>query len=400
MSTKFYRKQVFKVVLGSLGLSGCFSDAFANTFTEALVGGKAKLDIRLRYESVDQNNALQDAQAPTLRTRLGYATDDYLGWSAYGEFEDVTVVGDDDYNLPPDTPKTYSVVADPEGSEVNQLFLRYKGIQDSLLTYGRQRIILDNARFVGNVGWRQNEQTYDGIHFSSTALADTKFTYAYLYNINTILATETDTKTHLVNASYSGLAFGSITGYGYFVEFPDASANSSKTLGLRFAGKSDFDGWSLLYAAEFAKQSDYKDGNSSIDGDYSLLELGVRVGGLTAKLGHEVLGEDQYGSFETPLATKHAFNGWTDQFLNTPDGMGLQDTYVLATGSVFDIKLLAIYHQFEADSDGTDFGDEWGLLAVKKFNKHYSAGIKFASYDADTFSVDTDKLWIWFGLQF
>lgn len=316
------------------------------------------------------------------------------------EFVDVTVIGDDDYSLPatPD-PKPYSVIADPEGTEVNRVSISYGGFADTTATFGRQRIILDNARFVGNVGWRQNEQTYDAFLVKNTSLSDTTLTYAYLSEVNTITFGETDIEGHLVNASYAGLPIGTITGYGYFLEFPAAPTTSSKTLGVRLSGSQPMGDVTGLYTLEYASQSDYKNGSSLIDADYYLIELGAKFSGVTAKLGYEVLGEDSFSGFETPLATKHAFNGWTDQFLGTPT-TGIQDLYVLATTDVAGVKLLGVYHDYEADTGGADYGDEWGLLASKKFGKHYSAGIKYSSYDADTFGVDTDKLWLWGGLTF
>jgi hypothetical protein len=368
--------------------------------TEALTGGKASVDMRLRYESVDQDNALKDADAITLRTRLGYMTGEFGGASAFVEMEDVTVVGDDDYNLPADSPKTHSVIADPDGTEVNQAFLKYAGLPATEIVYGRQRLILDNARFVGNVGWRQNEQTFDGVKLVNTGLPDTALTYAYIYNVNDIVGDEVDSKNHLLNAAYSGLPFGTITGYAYLLEFPDAPMTSNKTLGLRFDGSTDLGGFKLLYTAEYAGQSDYKDGDSAIDADYTLLELGGTVSGVTAKLGYEVLGGDTFSGFETPLATKHAFNGWTDQFLGTPTD-GLQDRYVTVGGAIAGVKLLAVYHDFESDDTSADYGTEWGLLAVKKFSDNYSAGIKYGSYSAeDGAYVDTDKLWVWGELKF
>ena len=54
----------------------------------------------------------------------------------------------------------FSVVADPENIELNRLQLQYKG-KAVTVTVGRQRINLDDQRFVGAVGWRQNEQTFD-----------------------------------------------------------------------------------------------------------------------------------------------------------------------------------------------------------------------------------------------
>lgn len=382
----------------ALLLAGGFAagtPAWADEFTDAITGGKAKLDLRLRYESVQQDNALKDADALTLRTRLGYETGAFHGFRIYGEFENVAALND---SYSPET-TGYSVVADPSGSEVNQIYLAYKGLPGTEAIFGRQRIIYDNARFVGNVGWRQNEQTYDGFRLVNTSLPDTTLNYAYLYNVDTFTATKLDIAAHLVNATYAGLPFGKLTGYGYFLDFPAAPTTSNKTLGLRFVGDTVFGGVKLSYLAEVAKQTDYKGGNNGIDADYRALELGASLSGVTVKLGYELLGADAFSGFETPLATKHAFNGWADVFLNTPT-TGLEDKYVSVGGKVMGVALAAVYHDFTADTGGADYGTEWDLQATTTFAKHYNAGIKYASYNADTFSVDTDKTWVWVGLSF
>lgn len=387
-------------VLSGIICTALTCPAGAAAFTEALVSGKPELDMRLRYEHVDQDNTLQDADAFTLRTRLGYRTGSFRDFTAYVEMENTTAILGDDYNSTQNGKVQYATVADPEVTEVNQSYLDYAGFRDTLIRAGRQRIVLDNARFVGNVGWRQNEQTYTGALVSNKSLPDTTLTYAYLDEVKGITGTATDVRAHVLNASYSGFDAVTLTGYGYLLDFEDSPQLSQQTWGLRLSGAADLDTFRLLYTAEFARQSDYRDGNGNIDADYRLLEAGVEYAGITGTVGYELLGADNAFSFETPLATKHAFNGWADVFLNTPDGQGLRDMYVMASGSIAGVKLTAVYHDFQADRGGADFGTELDLLAAKKFGKHYTAGIKYASYEADTFSVDTDKFWLWGGISF
>ena len=382
------------------GLSLPLSSQAADTMTKALTGGKANADIRVRYETVEQNNALEDATAVTARTRLGYTTGEYKDFSAFVEMESVSALGDEDYNSKTNGKATYSVIADPTGAEMNQINLSYTGISDTQLKWGRQRLILDNARFVGNVGWRQNEQTLDAFAVINNSLPDTQATYAYVYNVNTITGADTNVEAHVLNVAYSGLSAGKLTGYGYFLDFIDAPTASQQTLGLRFTGKKTLnDSAKLLYTAEYASQSDFKDGASSIDSNYLLGELGASVSGITTKVSYEVLGGDGSYGFSTPLATKHAFNGWSDQFLTTPAD-GLTDLYITVSGKMAGTKLMAVYHDFSSDNGSIDYGTELGLLAAKKFSKNYSAVLKYASYSADTWKVDTDKLWLHGQLKF
>ncbi len=374
-----------------------------DNLTDALTGGKATLDMRVRYEGVAQDNALDDATALTVRTRLGYKTGNFMNVSGFLEMSNVTsLTADEDYNSKTNGNAAYSVIADPTNTIVNRAHLDYTGIADTTLRYGQQRIIYDNARFIGNVGWRQTEQTYTAFRLTNKSLSDTSLDYAYLSNRYTILAGNADLSAHLLNASYDGLSFGKLTGYAYLLEFPDAATSSSKTLGLRFSGATSGD-FKFMYTVEYADQSDYKDGASSIDATYTRLEGGVGISGISVTVGYEILGSNNgnYG-FSTPLATLHGQNGWADQFLSTPAD-GLIDTTLKVAGKLAGVKLVGVYHDYSADEGSADYGSELDFLAAMKFGKNYSVGLKLASYkagDAGTGKVDTDKLWLWAGLTF
>lgn len=386
-----------------------------DAFFEALSGGKVSFSARARYESVDQNNALKDADAYTIRTTLGYKTGDFHGFSAFAEIEDVTELGSDNYNSKTNGETDYSVVADPDGTEVNQAYLQYNGF-DTEVKFGRQEITYRKApfhRFIGNVLWRQNHQSFDAVSLSNTSLADTTINYAYLDEIHTIFGDDFDNGSHikdgdidiaahLVNLQYSGLSIGKLEGYGYFLDYKDKEAISSQTLGLRFNGAQAInDDWKVIYTAEYANQDDYKDGTMD-DQSYYLGEVGAKYKGWLAKVSYELQEGDGTDSFKTPLGTNHAFQGWADQFLTTP-AAGLQDTYVTVVGKVFGAKLVAVYHDFETDKGSDDAGDELDLLLAKTFKKHYTLGMKYSDYDAGKSSVgkvDTEKFWVFGQVKF
>ncbi|MED5432978.1 MAG: hypothetical protein VX920_11630, partial [Pseudomonadota bacterium] len=103
--------------------------------------------------------------------------------------------------------------------------------------------------------------------------------------------------------------------------------------------------------------------------------------------------------FQTPLATKHAFNGWADLFLATPAD-GLEDTFVTVGGKLAGFKLAAIYHDFKSNEGSTDYGTEMDLLVARPIGKHYTVGLKYADYSADDFGADTSKYWAWGELKF
>lgn len=368
----------------------------AATVGESLTGGKVSLDVRYRYEHVAQDNALEDANASTVRSRLGYATDPYRGVGAFLEFENVSLVGDENYNSSVNGKTQYATVVDPKGSEVNQAYLAYDGLPATVLKYGRQRLLLDNHRFVGNVGWRQNEQTFDAFSVVNKSLPKTAITYAHLANVNRITGTDVDMSSDLLNVNYSGFAAGTLAAYAYLLDYTTAVAQSTQTYGLRFSGASKLsDEAKLLYTAEYAQQSDYGDTSVRFDLNYLFAELGGSLRGVSAKLGYEVLEGDGSNAVQTPLATLHAFNGWADQFLVTP-AAGLEDVYLSVGGTAMGIDLLGVYHDYSANQGSGDYGTEWNFQAMKKINKIYTVGAKYAGYRAGDLAgkVDTDKFWL------
>ena len=130
---------------------------------QALREGDAIVDLRARYESVEQGGFASEADALTNRLRAGYQTAPLKGTAflAEGVLVDDLV---DDYNSTTNGQTEYPVVADPtDFAAINRFALINKSLERTTLTFGRQRIVHDDQRFVGNVGWRQNEQTFDGL---------------------------------------------------------------------------------------------------------------------------------------------------------------------------------------------------------------------------------------------
>ncbi|MGB1541558.1 MAG: alginate export family protein, partial [Cycloclasticus sp.] len=365
--------------------------------------GKLTLDTRLRYEDVDDDSAAKDADAFTLRARLGYLTPDFAGFKAFAELESTVPLGDREYRDLRGHGAGYSVIADPDNNELNRGWISYSGFEDTLIKFGRQRIIFDNARFVGNVGWRQNEQTFDALTLANTSLQDTKIVVGYIDTIKTILGTNVEADIPLVNVKYSGLPFGDLSAYGYFIDYDDSTAIDRDTIGLRFKGATAIsDSVKVLYTAEYAQQEIDRATLSDEEVDYYFLEGGLSFAGITAKISHEVQEGSNGVSFRTPLGTNHAFNGWADQFLGTP-GDGLEDTFVTLSTKVAGVKLALIYHEFDAEDSSIDYGDELDFVAVKKINSQLTVLAKYATYsrgDVASGKSDKDKFWLQAEMKF
>lgn len=390
--------RLFKMFL--VGVPLVFGAAFVganDTFIVSPEMGKVNFDARLRYEDVDAASALQDAEALTIRFRLGYLTPTFKGLSAFAELESTTPLGGRDYNDLRGHGADRSVIADPDNNELNQAWVSYAGFDNTLIKLGRQRIIFDNSRFVGNVGWRQNEQTFDALLVENNSLPDTVIAIGFIDDIKGITGTHSDVNAPIVNVKYSGLSFGDINGYGYFLDFDAAAATDRDTLGLRFNGSAAvLDGLKVLYTAEYAQQDIHRAVASDEQLDYYFVEAGFIASGVTIKISREVQEAKNGASFKTPLGTNHLYNGWADQFLTTPVD-GLEDTFLTLSTKFGGVKWVAVYHDFKAEDSGIDYGDELDLLAVKKFGKHYKVLMKYAMYDsgdAASGKSDKDKLWI------
>jgi len=358
--------------------------------SEALSDSTVKVNLRARYEGVDQDGKDKNATALTLKSRITVNTGSYSNFALGLEVDKVDALVDD-YNSKTNGNTDYPVVADPQGTDINQAFIKYANDGFSAVV-GRQRVLHNNQRFVGGVGWRQNEQTYDGVR-AQYKIGDFAVDYSYMHNINGITSSDTKGDFHLVNGTYKINKAHNVSGFAYLLDYDTAVANSSSTLGALYNGKFG----KFLVNASLASQSDNGDNPTSYSAIYINAEGGYNFKHVTVLAGYELLGSDDgKAAFNTPLATKHKFNGWADKFLTTPKE-GLQDVYLTAKGKVSGVNLSATYHTFSSDVESIDFGSELNLVATYKINKNYGVLVKAANYsegDTGVAPTDTNKVWV------
>lgn len=357
---------------------------------------KPVIDIRARYEFGDVD-AFDPSHAFTTRERLGLKTKAWHGFSALveGEFSQAIV---DDYNggagptADPFDPAN-TAIFDPETNELNQAYVQYEGFDTTFRT-GRQRIIYDNAAFIGNVGWRQNEQTYDAISITNKSLDGLTLNYAYVNQVNRIFGSDADSPIgflpgftnvqdlqsdiHLINGSYTGISGLTLGGYAYIMNFEDLGAWDNNTFGLSAKGTL---GGIALYG-ELAWQD-----KAGLLGEeeamYAHTTATKTFGAQSLTLGLEHLD----AGFKTPLATVHAFNGFAD----VTDGArlsgahnGLTDLYVSHTIPIFyGIKWMNVLHAMGDNEISTGYGWEYDSVLTKKFDDNFTAIAKFAHFESE-----------------
>lgn len=407
------RRDLHVVIALALGAASCGAWAQSpdtiGSFESAVAETKLLFDTRVRYEGVDQDAIAKEAEALTVRSRIGFETGRVLGTS-------LLVEGDllwpllTDYNSTTNGKTQYPIVADPEGYEINRLQLTNASLPGTTITAGRQRILLDDHRFVGNVGWRQNEQTFDAIRVVNKSVKNLTVDLSYVAQVNRVFGREStqgrfEGDSVLANVSYQ-LSFGKLTGFGYLLDFepiaavPGAVRDASETIGVRFAGEKNIAATKLAYAVSYATQTERGDNPLEFDLDYYLAELTGMFGRYSLGAGLEILEGDGVKGFTTPLATLHKFQGWNDKFLSTPP-QGIEDRYA-NTGVMFrnvvgleTVSLIASYHAYEAERGSSTYGEELDVQLLAKLGR-VNGMLKYGDYRADDFSTDTKKYWVQF----
>lgn len=359
---------------------------------------KPLIDIRTRYEFADID-PLDPSHAWTFRERLGLKTKAWNGLSALveGEFSQALV---DDYSgaapgADPFNPKN-SPIFDPETNELNQAYLQYEGFK-TITRIGRQKIVYDNDAFIGDVIWRQNQQTYDAISLINRSVDGLTSNYAYLNQVNRIYGSDADApltrgftnvediaaSAHLFNASYTGIEGLTLGGYAYIMNFKDVGAWDNNTFGV--SAKGNLDGVKLhgelawqdkagLLGKEEAKYT-------HVTATKELAAGGTKLGALTLGVEHLDAG------FKTPLSTVHAFNGFadvTDAARISGAHNGLTDLYLAHSIPVlFGIKWTNVVHAMGDNEFSAGYGWEYDSVLVKKFDDHFTAIAKFAWFNSE-----------------
>jgi hypothetical protein len=388
------------------------------------------VDARLRWEHVDQANIAEKADSVTVRLRAGAEVRHASGLSFLAEGEGTLAIGAR-YNAFPfpvasgQRRPQYPVVADPENIDLNRLQIQYKG-KAGTLTVGRQRINIDDQRWVGSVAWRQNEQTFDALR-GEAKLGPVALDGIYAISQRTIFGIDAgraadfapgagprqaiDGDFVLLNAT-AKLGPVNLRAFAYLLDYDPAffRANSSQTFGGKATASFPLaDKMKLNVMASYARQSDYGSNPVAYAADYVAAEGGLAIHGLTLTAGYEELGSDSTAAagagraVQMPLSTLHKFNGWADLFLTTPN-TGLRDYYLGAAYKFEGIRQLpglnaaVIWHTFDSAAGGLDYGDEWNAQVGFKLGK-VALLAKYANYrrhGAPDFAadVDTERFWL------
>lgn len=367
--------------------------------------GEPLFELRVRHEAVDEQGFSQDAAATTLRARFGWQQKLISGWTLLAEGEYITHVLDENFNSTTNGKTRFPIVADPDATELNQAFVGYAD-DGFKANFGRQRVQFDNLRFIANVGWRQNEQTFDA--FDASWRIDSQgptLRYAYLDRVHRVLGDgnpqgEWNLDGHAIHVGMD-LPLGNVAGYAYLIDNRDVAAGSTATYGLRWSGVVDRPAFASNFAwlVEVAQQRDYARNPAQFSVRYWRVEPTLTWGDISTRIGFERLGSNGRVGLQTPLATLHAFNGWADRFTTTPM-QGLEDAWLGLDGRHGSWSWQAVMHDFSAAAGGQSYGNEIDVMLGYNFGHGMTVMLKYADYDSSGFSTDVRKLWLNFEFRY
>lgn len=366
---------------------------------EALKSGKATLELRTRYEHVDDVASNKTADALTNRLVLTYKTGSWKGVSAFAQFENVATLAEPRYFVPQTGygRNNHATVVDPVLSQLNQLYVEFKGLK-----VGRQLLNADNQRFLGAVGWRQNDQTFTGATYTNgTLIPKTEFSIGHLTKAHLITGVTKGIAANTLNLKFTFIPKGNLRAFHYDFEEETAITTSFAHNGLRLDG----DVWKLFYDVSAVRQRKFKNATDAgtKEVEYRFFGLGFR---FTKDFSLMAAQETLEGGFKTPYATLHAWNGWADRFLATPAN-GLVDNYLQFKGKAKAFTFEATAHAFKAETNGAKYGTEVNASVEYKFRPWLSFLAKAANYKADaetptigTANKDLKKFWLQTALKF
>lgn len=389
------------LLLASLALSEA---AFADGINQIWQDSSLKWNFRYRIEQVQPDGPLEDALASTLRSRLTVNTGKWTlapnqSISALIEADHVAVIGGETYNNTVNGSSRYATIADPDGLDLNQAALLFKAGDSSQITLGRQRLNFGDQRFIGSVGWRQNEQTFDGIRLVQSFGSTVQLDLASLHNANRVFGPDGPNadlhgRFNLAQANWTVKPEHVLQGYVYDFDFDSLVARSSSTRGFDYKGAAQGFKWQLA----LANQQDAHQAPANYNVGYHRIELSYPISQVTIKGIVERLGSDGKVAFQTPFATLHAFNGFADMFLTTPTN-GLREQALQLAFPVLKAKATLSWHHFNSDYADIHYGNEVDASLAYELNSQWQILGKVAFYQADKYQADTTKYWLMLSFQ-
>ncbi len=362
-----------------------------DSLLEALKKGKVSLEVRTRYEHVEDQDYKspadhKTANALTNRTILGFESGSLWDAKFTLQAANVASLGDERYNSGLNGKSTFATIQDPTQTELLQAFVSWKGFKA-----GRQVLSVDTQRFIGPGAWSQMPKAFTGVTYQGKFGTEWMELYAgHLTRLTTSTGINRPMRTEFGRIRFTPWTWLALTPGWFAVQETTAPKTSYQHHTLRADGK-----WKgFLYEANVSQQRGYKDSVGIAEANHRQGMVGYAWKTVSAKAVHEELEP----GFNTPLASLHGYYGWSDRIATTP-AKGLVDDYLQTEVKAFDMTFEVQVHQFKAQRDGQAYGKELDFSVTRPITKAFQIMVKFADYKADALAPtnlnkDLRKLWL------
>jgi len=322
---------------------------------------------RSRYAEYD---GADEARAASLLLRLNLDTHWSEMFSTHVQLDNVSRAFKNEHSDGVDL-NGKPLIPDAGGFDVNQAYVA-ADFDSVKLQLGRQRINLDDQRFVGGNGFWQNEQTFDALLAKIKLLSNSQLTYAYVDNVNRIFGPNADTylhpgdsaytgpdstrpagllgehkhNTHLAQFNYNEWDYSQLVIYGFAMDNQTMPSASNNTLGANYTFTYKADAIKYRIKIESALQRQPEAPTNPLLPFYSL-DAGIGISHVEFTGRYEVVSNKDGINFITPLSSSHDFQGLANQSQNYARD-GLKDASLGISWRASPFKIETQYHQFNA----------------------------------------------------
>lgn len=379
--------------------------AAAFGISEALAQGRFTLELRPRYNQIDESDKPLRTQGVTVRVVPGWKSAAYAGLRLTFEVIHTDNIGPKRYNDSGAMNATspYPLLPDPRHTGVNQAHVEYRGIDALRLRLGRQVVRVDNQRWISDNDFRQIPMLFDGLTALYAGGEKTELMASHFWRVRTTSGVTNRLELSLLHAAWNPAPTHSLAAFAYFHDQPQNGINtgfadnSYRVIGARAEGSAwSFGAIEVPYLLEYAQQRPHAGGDSRIDADYWRAGAGLATAQWTVRYDYEVKGsnEGRYG-MQMPFTDLYAFNGWTLNFRTTPR-TGLRDQWVTLRYAPGTFTLYAESHRFKSDYGGTNLGRENDIGLTYAFAENCIARLQHARYDPGPNMLDPRirKTWL------
>ena len=364
----------------------------APAVAQQFAGGQAWIELRPRWNHIEESDLPRTARGGTVRAVAGWRSAPIAGLRVTLEGIHAGHWGDDAFNDDPaDIPiSPYPLLPDPRHTGVNRAYVEYAH-EGWRARVGRQRVALDNQRWVSDNDFRQVPQLFDGATVEDAGLPGARLTAGYYGRVRSTSGETDDIRLTILNAAWNPAPGHAVGAFAYFHDQPQTAPftgfadESYRVYGMRAEGTAAR--WATVdvpYTLELARQRPYAGGDARIDATYWRIGAGIATAQWTVRGDYEVRGSNdgRYG-LQVPLTDFYAFNGWTLHWFTAPRE-GLRDGWITGRWTLGRVTLYAEHHRFRSDHGRLDFGRETDAGVTWEVLPNAVLRLQHARYDRGT----------------